>query len=244
MIVPQALGSYPYLYWNVLWFSGLLLAVRSLPLAAHRRLTVRLGLVMLPNGLFSLAHPDYWKEYWNPIRAGGWVLGPEDILFAFNVGATAYLAAVWLYRHQPMAGEPGSRIRRILTVGIPAQCAFLVLYSMCRSGIGSMILAQLMAAIPIFLLRPDLWRFSAAGGIGFSLIYCGVLRTVYWIWPGFVSCWKSTPPWGLLLFGIPLGEIAWAVSFGLFWPLFAGWVFDLRVSRRPQALTCSYGHGT
>lgn len=248
MIVPQALGSYPYLFWNVLWFSGLLVALRSLPLAAHRRLTVRLGLVMLPNGLFSLAHPGYWKDYWNPIRAGGWVLGPEDMLFAFNVGATACLAAVWLYRHQPIAGEqPRSHIKRILAVGIPAQCAFLLLYSMCRSGIGSMILAQLMAVVPVFLLRPDLWRFSAAGGIGFPLIYCGVLRTVYWILPGFVSCWKSTPPWGLFLFGIPLGEIAWAVSFGLFWPLFAGWVFDLRLSTErwtAEALTCSYGQGT
>jgi hypothetical protein len=186
---------------------------------------------MVPNGLFSLAHPNYWKNYWHPIRLGGGVLGPEDMLFAFNVGATAGLAAVWLHRHKLIvAARPVSRIGRILAVGIPAQCAFLLLYSMSRAGIASMILTQIIAVVPVLLLRPDLWRFSAAGGIGFSLIYCAIVKGVFCIWPDFVACWKSTPPWGLLLFGIPLGEIAWAVSFGLFWPLFAGFVFDLRLS--------------
>jgi len=186
---------------------------------------------MVPNGLFSLAYPAYWKDYWNPMRVGGWVLGLEGVLFAFNAGATACLAAVLLYRGKLIVAEqPVSRIGRILAIGIPAQCAFLVLFSMSRLGIASMILAQLMTVIPVLLLRSDLWRFSATGGIGFSLIYCGILKSVFWIWPDFVSCWKSTPAWGLLLFGIPLGEIAWAVSFGLFWPLFAGFVFDLRLS--------------
>ena len=113
------------------------------------------------------------------------------------------------------------------------------------------ILTLLMAVVALLVLRPDLWRFSAAGGIGFAAIYCGIVKGVFWIWPEFVSCWRSTPPWGLLLFGIPLGEIAWAVGFGLFWPLFAGYVFDLRLSTGPrisgraeEALTCSYGQGT
>ncbi|HMD71233.1 MAG TPA: hypothetical protein VKF41_07810 [Bryobacteraceae bacterium] len=231
MSVRQALGTYPYLFWNILWLSGLLLAARWHTLPSHRRLTLRLGLIMVPNGLFSLAYPDHWKDYWNPNRVGGWVVGPEDVLFAFNVGATACLAAALLYRGRLIVAErPVSRIGRTLALGIPAQCLFLVLFSMFRSGIGSMILAQLVALVPVAVFRSGLWRFSAAGGIGFPLIYCGILKSVYWICPDFVSCWRSTPPWGLLLFGIPVGEIVWAVSFGLFWPLFAGFVFDLRLS--------------
>jgi len=86
-------------------------------------------------------------------------------------------------------------------------------------------------AVLLLLLRPNFWQFSAAGGIGFSLIYCGILRAVFWICPGFASGWRSTPPWGLPLFGIPLGEVAWAVSFGLCWTLFAAFVCDLRLER-------------
>ena len=109
---------------------------------------------------------------------------------------------------------------------------------------GSMILAQLMVAVLLLLLRPNFWQFSAAGGIGFPLFYCGIVRAAFWMWPEFVSCWKSTPPWGLLLFGIPLGEIAWAVGFGLFWPLFAGYVFELRDQRSMRALpTTAFGSG-
>ena len=227
-----AFGTYPYLFANVLWLGGLLLAVRSLPLASHRRLLVRLGLVIIPNCLFSLANHDYW----DPVRVGGWILGPEDALFAFNVGAMGCLPAVWLYRHQLIVAEqPAPRVGRLLAVGIPAQCALLVLFRMGRSSMTAAILALLMAVIALLVLRPELWRFSAAGGIGFTAIYCGIVKGVFWIWPEFVSCWRSTPPWGLLLFGIPLGEIAWAAGFGLFWPLFAGFVFDLRVRDQRSA---------
>lgn len=231
MTMVGALGTYPYLFANVLWLGGILLAVRSLPLAPHRRLLVRLGLIMIPNCLFSLANHDYW----DPIRVGGWALGPEDALFAFNIAALGCLPAVWWYRHKLIfAEQPAPQIGRLLAVGVPAQCAFLVLFAMGRSSMTSAILAQLVAVISLLVLRPDLWRLSAAGGIGFLPIYCGIVKAVFWIWPGFVSCWNSTPPWGLLLFGIPLGEIGWAASFGFFWPLFAGFVFDLRLSAVPR----------
>jgi len=222
-----ALGTYPYLFANVLWLGGLLLAVRSLPLASHRRLLVRLGLIMIPNCLFSLANYDYW----NPIRTGGWALGPEDALFAFNVAAMGCLPAAWLYRHKLIVAEqPVPRIGRLLASGIPAQCIFLVLFCMGLSSMTSAILVLLMAVVSLLVLRPDLWRFSVMGGIGFAPIYCGIVKGVFWIWPGFASCWSGTPPWGVRLFGIPLGEIAWAAGFGLYWPLFAGYVMDLRLS--------------
>jgi hypothetical protein len=139
--------------------------------------------------VFSLAHPDYW----NPIRAGGWALGPEDALFAFNVGAMGCFPAVWLSRRRLIVAEqPVPRIGRMLAVGIPAQCAFLILLSIGRSSMASAILALLMAVVSLLLLRPDLWRFSAAGGMGSSLIYCGIVKGVFYLWPDFVSCWKTT----------------------------------------------------
>ena len=227
MTLIRALGTYPYFFSGVLFLSGVLLMVRALPVASHRRLLVRSGLILLPNFPFSLAHYDYW----NPTRVGGWVVGPEDMLFAFNVGAAGCLAAVLLYRRKLIVAEqPVPRPGRVLAIGIPVLCAFLILLSMGRSSIASAILALLMAVVPLLGLRPDLWRFSATGGIGFLLIYCGIVKAVFWIWPEFVSCWNSVLPWGLLLFGIPLGDIVWAASFGLFWPLFAGYVFDLRLS--------------
>jgi hypothetical protein len=211
MTLPHALGTYPYLVTGVLWFCGLLLVVRSLGLASHRRLIVRAGLIMVPNSLFSLAHRDYW----DPIRVGGWPLGPEDALFAFNVGAMGCLAILLFSRNRLLvADQPVPHLGRLLAAGIPAQCAFVV---------------------AILLLRPDLWQFSAAGAIVFSPIYFCIVEGVFWIWPRFVSCWASAPPWGLRWFGIPLGEIAWAISFGLFWPLFAAFAFDLRLcSSRPS----------
>jgi hypothetical protein len=237
LIVPPPLGSYPYFFAGVFWLTGLLLVVRSLPEASHRRLIVRLGLLMIPNCLFPLGHHWYWIDYWNPTRVGGWMMGPEDVIFAFDIGATGCLAAIWLSRHRLIVAEqPVPRLGRLLAAGIPAQCAFLMLLSMGQSSMASAVLAMLVTVVPLLLLRPDLWRFSVAGGVGFSLFYCGIVKAVFWMWPEFVYCWKNTSPWGLLLFGIPLGEIAWAAGFGLCWPLFAGYVFDLRFFTPPLAI--------
>jgi hypothetical protein len=232
MTLPHALGTYPYFVTGVLWFCGLLLAVRSLGFASHRRLIVRAGLIMVPNSLFSLAHWDYW----NPVRVGGWPLGPEDALFAFNVGAMGCLAVLLFSRSRLIvADQPVPHLGRLLAAGIPAQCAFVVAILLGRSSMTSTILVQLLAVVALLLLRPDLWQFSAAGAIVFSPIYFCIVEGVFWIWPRFVSCWTSAPPWGLRWFGTPLGEIAWAISFGLFWPLFAAFAFDLRLcSSRPS----------
>jgi len=102
MTLPHALETYPYLVTGVLWFCGLLLVVRSRGFASHRRLILRAGLIMIPNSLFSLAHRDYW----DPVRVGGWPLGPEDALFAFNVAAMGCLAVVLFSRNTSGAFWP------------------------------------------------------------------------------------------------------------------------------------------
>src|ERR1039457_426889 len=48
-----------------------------------------------------------------------------------------------------------------------------VLFSMGRSSMTSAILAILAAVVSLLVLRPDLWRFSVAGGIGLASFFLG-----------------------------------------------------------------------
>src|ERR1017187_10110648 len=246
------LRAYPYFFANVLWLGGLLLALRWLPSASHRRLVIRLGLVLIPSCLFS---PFLFRDYWDQVRIGGWAMGVEDVICSFNVGATGSLPFVFLYRHNLIfADQRQPALKRFLMWVLLGHCAFCLLWTTSGSSIGSLILTQSLAAIPLLFLRADLWRISLVNGAAFPLLYCALIKAFFFIWPSFVSCWRSTPPWVRLLCGVPLGEIVYAISLGLVWPLFAGFVFGFRVKppagsrallvtqggsgRKPRATVC------
>ena len=58
---------------------------------------------------------------------------------------------------------------------------------------------------------------------------------VFLLWPGFITQWNPEGIWGAVVLGLPRGEIAWAFAFGAFWPVFVGYVFDVRIERRERA---------
>jgi hypothetical protein len=221
------LRTYPYFFANVLWLSALLPALRLLPSAGHRRLVIRLGLALVPSCLFS---PFLFSDYWDQVRIGGWALGVEDVLCSFNLGATGCLIVIFLFRHDLVfADQPQPALKRFLMWFLWGHGAFFLLWTTSGSSIASLILTQSLAAISLLLLRRDLWRISLVNGVAFPLFYCALLKTFFSIWPDFVSCWRSTTPWGQLVCGLPLGEIVYAISLGLVWPLFAGFVFGFRL---------------
>ena len=225
----HALQTYPYLFSGLLWLGVALAVVRMLPHSQHRTLMVRLGLIMIPNFLFSALTE---QDYWSPRRLGGWAVGIEDVLCSFNIGVAACLPAMILFRRRLVFPDRDvAKMRRILAIVCLATGSYLVMLALGRSSMATLILTQVLAVALLLVLRPDLWPLSLSGGAGFLLFYCATVKLYFWIWPDFVSSWWGPPPLGLLLFGIPVGEIAWAASYGLFWPLFAGFVFGLRLVR-------------
>lgn len=224
----QVLDSYPYLFSNILWLAGLLLVVRLLPSSVHRRLVISLGLIMMPSFLFS---PVLTPDYWSPVRVGGWTVGIEDALCSFNVGASAFLPAAFLFRDRLVPSRQSvPRIGHFLAAIAVGQALYFLLWFAGVSSMSALILTQSVAVVLLLLLCPHLWQFCLGNGVAFTLSYCAFLKVLFLIWPNFLACWRTAPPWGALLFGIPFGEVAGAASFGVFWFLFAGYIFDLRVA--------------
>ncbi len=220
--------AYPYLIGGVMGFAALLVGTSRLSRAEHRRIAIRLGLMMLPNFLYSALVE---QDYWNPRRLGGWILGVEDLLCSFDVGAAAFLPAVLVFGSRldvPAGGVP-NRGRIGLVVAVSTFLWLSQLW-MGHSSMGTLIVTQSVLGLALVARRPDLWPLSVAGSAGFLFLYGTSVKAIFWAWPEFVTCWRSEWPWGELVYGLPLGELAWAASFGFFWPLFAGFVFDLRLA--------------
>jgi hypothetical protein len=232
MTLKHAFLGYPYLHASILSLFGALLVVRMLPTSPHRSLIIRLGFLMavfFPFALFSEG------DYWRPVRMAGGSLGFEDALCAFNMGLLGGLPAVLLFRKRlAIASRPAPRLGGLIAAGVITLSSFFALHIMGLSSMSSTIGAQLVASLALMHLRPDLLLFCLTGGTGFMLLHFGMIKVFFWIWPAFVLAWRNTPPWGVLVQGVPLGEIVWALGFGLFWSLFAGYVFDFRLAVGPS----------
>jgi hypothetical protein len=230
MTLLDVLETYPYLASNIALACGAVF-VSCLPrLAPFRRLVLRLGWMMVPNCLVSALD---FSDYWNPERLGGWRVGVEDALWCFNVGALAPLLWALAFRTLgwQLSGATAAALKwkRMLPLVLLSAVSFGILRGAGVSSIACVVFVPLIPGAALILLRPDLWRFSLAGGIGFMLFYSGLVKAVLWFWPRASFVWVNSPPWGLRVWDLPVGELAWALVFGFFWPLFAGYVFDLRL---------------
>ena len=234
VILPHAWQTYPYLFANLIASGVILIALRFVPSSEHRRLALRLGLTL---GLTCLLAPLFFRDYWNPARVLNWPVGIEDVLCAWNLGTAGCLPMLFLMRPKLTFGDESSRTRHWFIGVLLGLCVFMALWVAGMSSMSSVIVAQFIAAAPLLALRLGWIKLCLANGAVFALTYCGAVRLFFWIWPDLISCWEQAPPWGTNLFGVPLGEFAWALSFGMTWPVFASSICGggtrARAIRRP-----------
>jgi predicted secreted hydrolase len=223
-------GAHPYLFANVLSL-GICLGA-ALALRPQGRLILTGGLLSLPC-FYLLAFFD--DSYWNPVRIWDWRLGIEDALCAFDAGALALVPPALVLRNSLSWRRRSARtLRRFLLAGAAASALFLLLLSSGLGPMGALVASNLAMAVGLLCHRVRLWRLGLCGILGFPLLYCLIVRVYFLCWPGFITQWNPEGPWGSVLLGLPSGEIAWAVAFGGFWPLFVGYVLAVRVERSEQ----------
>jgi hypothetical protein len=166
-------------------------------------------------------------EYWNPPTLGdlarktGFDL--ESLLFSFAIGGIVFSAYHVLFGEAPsedMAHERGHPRHRYHALAILfAPVGFVVLLALTTlNPIYAAVIALAGGFLATLYCRPDLWRKMVASGILFWLLYFVVFALFNLAFPGYVAAvWNLKAVSGVLLWGVPLEELLFAFTFGLYW---------------------------
>jgi hypothetical protein len=189
----------------------------------HRRAMRQTSAV---TALFGLTEPLFVPAYWNPpslfdlARRTGFDL--ESIIFAFAIGG---LGAV-LYNgltgkelapiDQRARSHPRHRLHRVALV--TPVITFPILYLLPWNVIYASMAAMLAATIAGMLCRPDLLRKTWIGGLLFLGFYAVFLFGLKWSARGYIDAvWNLPALSGFRPFGVPLEELLFGLTFGLYW---------------------------
>ncbi len=175
----------------------------------------------------GLTEPLFVPEYWNPptlwdlARRTGFDL--ESLLFSFAVGGIVFAAYHIVFGDAPsesLAHErrhPRHRYHLLAVASAPLVFVTVLLLTtlnpiyVAAIGLAAGFLATLYC-------RPDLWRKMLVSGVLFFLVYFVVFALFNLAFPGYVvAVWNLPAVSGLLLWGVPLEELMFAFTFGLYW---------------------------
>lgn len=183
--------------------------------------------VSLGTAFLGLTEPLFVPEYWNPptlwnlARRTGFDL--ESLLFSFAIGGIAFAAYHVLFGRMPaesMGHERGhSRHRYHVLALVSAPLSFTILWVLAPlNPIYSAAIAMVGGFLATLYCRTDLWlKMIVSGGL-FFLLYLVVFALFNLAFPGYVAAvWNLKAISGRLLWGVPLEELMFAFTFGLYW---------------------------
>jgi hypothetical protein len=221
----EFMKAYPYLCTNTISIAFLLVVGWLVLTRAQWKTMVLCGLANVPCFVFLVLLEN---EYWSPVRLGGLALGIEDILCSFAVAAMGWFVIGLFFadRILLLVRRKILLLRYAILANLSGITFLLLSCLMNLSGMTALILTCLVMAAVMFLLRKSLWPVVLVSLVGFPILYLGIVKVYFLIWPEFVQQWNSTTLWGKTVLGIPLGEITWSVVFSIYWPLFVMFVTD------------------
>ncbi len=183
--------------------------------------------VSLCTGLLGLTEPLFVPRYWNPFtlldlahRTG---FDLESLLFSFSIGGIAFAAYELLFHVGPVesiAAERDKGLHQQHTVAVlSAPLLFGILSVTTRlNPIYLSAIALVAGFFATLYCRRDLWLKMIVSGVLFLAIYFFVFALFNVVFPGYVvAVWNLKAISGIRLIGVPLEELMFAFTFGLYW---------------------------
>ncbi len=180
----------------------------------------------LATALLGLTEPIFVPVYWNPpslfelARRTGFDI--ESLIFAFGIGGIGtvlYNTFTREYRVPVGPEEKRLPLHRIhLAALFVPYVLFVALYFLPWNPIYPSIITLALGAIASVLCRPDLTRKTLLGGLMFLGLYAVFMLGLKWLTPGYIEqVWNLAALQGGLVYGVPLEELLFGFSFGLYW---------------------------
>jgi len=209
----------------LIWASAFLIpwAVIYLAFPQYRHTMLWTSLFTAP---FGLTEPLFVPEYWSPpslfdlaLRTG---FDIESLIFCFGIGGIGAVLYNLLNKQVPVQVEQNERMQPLHRHHYKALAApfvaFPLFYFFPWNPIYPSIIAMAIGAVANVLCRPDLKRKTWVGGLLFLIFYIIFLVGLELSAPDYIEkVWNLSDLSGLMVGFMPLEELLFAITFGMYW---------------------------
>lgn len=189
-----------------------------------RKELLRMSWITMP---FGLTEPLFVPEYWYPpslfdlaVKTG---FDMESLIFSFAIGGigTVLYNLVFNKRHAEMAPAERQQVRHTLHLYIlliPAVVFLNLALFMELNPIYSGIWAMFLGGLATLYCRPDLKAKIWIGGGLFTVLYFVYFGSILLFYPDYVQLyWNLDDLSAVMIAGIPIEELLFAFTFGMYW---------------------------
>jgi hypothetical protein len=207
---------YEWFIFSVIWLGIWLFLYMTKP-----KLRKEMLILSLLTLLVGFTEPIFVPAYWSPqslfdlnIRTG---FDIESLIFCFAVGGIGSILYESMigYEHIKRRKELDKNILMHIFSLLSFPITFLIFLTSGINPIYSLVLSMLIGGLAAIACRPDLAKFSLIGGFLFTILYFIFFLFINIVSPDFINSWNLSALSGIVLFGIPIEELAFAFSFGM-----------------------------
>lgn len=216
--------QYVWLVWSLLLIAIWLIVYFTLDARDKKR---EMLVVSFWTSLLGLTEPLFVPAYWSPPSlfdlASKTGFDVESLIFSFGIGGLAVVLYEHIFRTQHAVMSLGKRHdlrhRFHFWALSSAPIIFVVLLIATKiNPIYSAIIAMAGGGLFAWFCRPDLKKKMLVSALIFLGLYFIYFLTLIIAYPGYVqNVWKLKAISGILILGIPLEELMFALSFGFLW---------------------------
>ncbi len=214
--------QYAWLTWSIIF-----LIVWAIIYISNTRIRKEMLGVSLWTMLFGLTEPLFVPEYWNPptlfdlAEKTGFDI--ESLIFTFSIGGIGSVLYRLVNRTDIEPLHPyersNKRHRIHFYILLTPVIVFLLLALLTDlNHIYCGIIAMFLGSLATLFCRPDLKKKIWYGGILFLILYFVFFEILNLLYPGYVEqVWNLRDISGILILGVPLEELLWGFTFGMYW---------------------------
>lgn len=216
--------QYIWLIWSLILIAIWLVVYISLRSGSEKK---EMLTVSLWTSLLGLTEPLFVPEYWSPpslfdlaMRTG---FDIESLIFAFAAGGVVFALyqLVFHKKHghmQKMSRHtPKHRFHYVVILSVPVLIIGLFIATNLNP-IYNFIIAGVVGGLLAWYCRPDLGRKMFVSAGFFLVVYYFYFLTLIAMSPGYVNnVWNFNTLSGILITGIPLEELLFAITLGFYW---------------------------
>jgi hypothetical protein len=231
--------QYTWLIWSLIFL--LIWLVVYIFKKPFRKEMLKISLWTMP---FGLAEPLFVPKYWNPPSvfnlAQNTGFDIESLILTFAMGGIAsVLYKLILKRNNepfPKADRNNHKHKiHFYLLFTPVVVFLLFAFLTNLNHIYCASIAMFAGAITSVLCRPDLKRKVWVGGFLFTVLYFLYFELLNVLFPGYVNAvWNFTNVSGILFLKVPLEELFFEFTFGMFWSGLYEHLFWFRVANKNQ----------